>query len=345
MLAPLGPDPPLLPGVLERAGPNEVVIADRFRPDEPGLEIGVHDARRLGRQRAAPDRPGPHLFLVKGEEGDQSQKRIGGPDQAFDAGSLESQLAQVLGPLLRFEIQQLRLEAATEPHGRVGVHRVRQLPGPGRLAGQLGLGDVGHIEDRLPGEQEQRGQDPRLLGIAFDVSGRRSRVQPLGQTFQKLGLTPGVTIAAPRHPLHPVETPCHRFEVGEEQLGPNGLDVANRVHRARRVRDVRVVEAAHHVDQRFDLPNMSQEPVSQPLPLVRALDEPGDIEELDHRRHLARRLDQLEEPVQPEIRHLDHADVGIDRGERVGFGGHARGGERVEQRRLAGVGETHYAGA
>ncbi len=90
---------------------------------------------------------------------------------------------------------------------------------------------------------------------------------------------------------------------------------------------------------------MSEEAVAQSFTAVGALHQARDVDELDDRGDLSGRLHQIVYAVEPWIGNLDHAYVRIDRGERVGFSRYARGGERVEKRGFAGVGQSHYAGA
>ena len=88
------------------------------------------------------------------------------------------------------------------------------------------------------------------------------------------------------------------------------------------------------------------EPVAQPLAGAGAGHQAGDVHELDRARHRARRLEQAPDLFEPLVAHLDHADVGLDRAERVG--GHVRlpaAGEGVEERGLAGVGQPDDADA
>jgi hypothetical protein len=86
---------------------------------------------------------------------------------------------------------------------------------------------------------------------------------------------------------------------------------------------------------------VTQEAVPQPLPQVRPAHEPGDVHEPNVRRHHALGLEDIRQGIEPGVGDHGHADVRLDRGERMP--GH-RGvglGQRVEQRRLPGVGQPH----
>ena len=115
--------------------------------------------------------------------------------------------------------------------------------------------------------------------------------------------------------------------------------VAHRVYGPHHVHHVRVVEAADHVDDRVDFTDVRQELVAESLALGRALDQAGDVHELDHRRDLLLGLDELVQPLEARVGDLDHADVGLDGAEGVVLrrGGLGRG-ESVEQRGFSHVG-------
>ena len=91
---------------------------------------------------------------------------------------------------------------------------------------------------------------------------------------------------------------------------------------------------------RVDLPDVAQESVAEPLAGAGACHQAGDVHEFDRARHRARRVEQPPDLFEPLVAHLDHADVGLDRAERVG--GDIRlpaAGEGVEEGGLAGVGQ------
>ena len=68
-------------------------------------------------------------------------------------------------------------------------------------------------------------------------------------------------------------------------------------------------------------PNVGVVLVPEPFALGGALHEAGDVHELDHRRHFRLGPDELEQPVEPRIRHRDHAHVRLDGAEGVVLGG------------------------
>ena len=127
--------------------------------------------------------------------------------------------------------------------------------------------------------------------------------------------------------------PLHAFEVGQHQLGLDGFGVADRIDRAFDVRDVGVLEAAQNVNDRVHLADVGEELVAQAFALRGAAHQAGDIHELQARRHDLRRLADARQRIEPRIGNGDHADIRLDRAERIIRCLRRRGrGQRVEQR-------------
>jgi hypothetical protein len=70
-------------------------------------------------------------------------------------------------------------------------------------------------------------------------------------------------------------------EIGQRQLEVDDLDVAQRIDRAGDVDHVGIVEAAHHHEDGAGLADVGQELVAQALALGGALDQAGDVDDLD----------------------------------------------------------------
>ena len=82
---------------------------------------------------------------------------------------------------------------------------------------------------------------------------------------------------------------------------------------------------------RVRLANVGEELVAEPFALSGALNEAGDIDELDYRWHRPLWLDDLGQFVESAVRNFDHSDVRLDGAERV-VGGFCLGsGQRVEK--------------
>ena len=81
----------------------------------------------------------------------------------------------------------------------------------------------------------------------------------------------------------------------------DGIDVGERIHFARDVNHVRVVERAHHVRDRVHLADVREELVAEAFALGGAGHQPGDVDEFDRGRHHALRLrdrrDRIEMPM------------------------------------------------
>jgi hypothetical protein len=140
--------------------------------------------------------------------------------------------------------------------------------------------------------------------------------------------------------------PPDGFQVRQHELRLDRLDVTDRVERAGDVDDVAALEAPHDFHDRVHFPDVLEKFVPEPLPARRALDEPGDVDELDGRGNDLRGPPDLRQRLEPGVRDSDDADVRLDGAERVVRGLRLPGsGERVEERRLADVREADDPGA
>ena len=96
--------------------------------------------------------------------------------------------------------------------------------------------------------------------------------------------------------------------------------------------DVVVVKAAHDLHDGVALADVGQELVAQALARGRALDQAGNVDKLDRRRHGGAGLGQAAQLVEPRVGHGDDADVGLDRAKgKVGGGSLAVFTDGVEQ--------------
>ncbi|MNL33649.1 hypothetical protein D3C87_1555740 [compost metagenome] len=135
----------------------------------------------------------------------------------------------------------------------------------------------------------------------------------------------------------------HRGQVGQRQFGVDDFDVRQRIHLARHVDHVRILEAAHDVRDGVGFADIGQELVAQALALGRARHQAGDIDEFHRRRQDTLWLDDLSQLRKPRIRHFHDAHIGFDGAERIVFGGDAGLGQGIEQRGLADVGQADDA--
>ena len=150
-------------------------------------------------------------------------------------------------------------------------------------------------------------------------------------------------LLAPGLLLQPRDRLLDRLQVGEDHLGLDRGDVVGGVDLAVDVGDVLVAEDPGHLADRRRLADVGQELVAEPLPLRRAPDDAGDVDELHGRGQHPCRAEQLGQPRQPVVGDADDADVGLDRGERVVRREDVVLGQRVEEGGLARVGEPDDA--
>jgi hypothetical protein len=103
------------------------------------------------------------------------------------------------------------------------------------------------------------------------------------------------------------------------------------------VHDLGVLVSADHVQDRVGLADVGQELVAEPLALMGAAHEAGDVVELDHLVDDGRGPDGLGHAAEPLVGHADHGHVRLEGGERIVGRRRTRAREGVEERRLARV--------
>ncbi len=191
---------------------------------------------------------------------------------------------------------------------------------------------VGHEHRRFGGDQAQRLQQRAFLVAELQRAHRPALVQrglDFREDLHQLGRL--LVVAGLGRLGIALQALVDGAQVGQAQLGLDHLDVGNRVDLAGHVDDVRVVEAAHHVDDGIGLANVRQELVAQAFALARTGHQARDIDKLDNGRHDAFGLDDGRQLRQPRIGQFDDADVRLDGAERIVFRSDARLGQRIEQ--------------
>ena len=161
----------------------------------------------------------------------------------------------------------------------------------------------------------------------------------LEETGKDLRLVLELLIAALGGLLRLVDAALHHFDVRHDELEVDDVDIALRVCPALDVDDVLVIEAADDVDNRVGRADVREEFVAEALALRRALDETRNVNKLDDGGGLLLGLIELGEPVEPLVRHGDHADVRVDGAEGIIRGLGARVGDGIKERGLADVGQ------
>ena len=150
-----------------------------------------------------------------------------------------------------------------------------------------------------------------------------------------------VFVAAFGFLLHALNGALAGFQIGERQLGVDHVDIFRRIHFARDVNDVFVLEAAHHVADRFGFADVGQELVAQAFTFRRAFYQARDVDELHGGRHQALRFDDLRQLIKARIRHRHHAGVGLNGAEGEVSRFDARFSQRVEQGGFTDVRQAH----
>src|SRR5579872_2930570 len=128
-----------------------------------------------------------------------------------------------------------------------------------------------------------------------------------------------------------------RLQVGQDELGLDGGDVAGRVDLAVDVDDVIVVEDPNDLADRIGLANRGEELIAQAFALRGTANDAGDVDEGDRGRHHPFGVEDLGQDVQSRVGYGNDPNVGFNRREGVVGGEHVVVREGVENRRFADV--------
>src|SRR5207248_3204896 len=138
---------------------EKLVPPDHLGPDESALEIRVDDARGLRRPGSLADDPGAAFVLAGGEVALQSEEVEARPDQLGKARLGEADRGEELLAVVLVQLLDLRLHLAADGDGASTLGFGEGLdPGDKGIRvepRELGLVDVGDVEDGLGGEEEQ----------------------------------------------------------------------------------------------------------------------------------------------------------------------------------------------
>ncbi|OIQ81649.1 hypothetical protein GALL_365730 [mine drainage metagenome] len=262
----------------------------------------------------------------------------------MQAGFVLAQLGEELLLLLGRHAGQLAFQLGADgDHGRVLLRRVLAQAVEVGVVLEAVLHHVADEHGRLGGDQAQRLDQRHLVVRQAHGAYRDCLVQRLLAALQHLDGLERLLVAGAALLVQAVDGLLHGAEVGQAQLGLDDADVGQRVDMAGDVDHVLVLEAAHDVDDGVGFADVGEELVAQAFALAGAGHEPGDVDELHHGRQHALRLDDGGELLQTRIGHLDHAHIGFDGAEGVVLGGDGALGQRVEERGLAHVGQSHDA--
>ena len=223
-----------------------------------------------------------------------------------------------------------------------GGERGDPLPCPGDVA----LADVQQDEDRLLGQEPEAAD--RLLLVGVEARRRGSASRPRAPALSRPRTASSRSFASrsagvPWRPLclQPLEAALDEGEVGQDELGVEPVEIAGRVDRALRMRVGRVLERADDVEQRVRVAEPGEvlgRQVLRPDVALRRGRRRGQVDVGDVGLDDLLRLEDLGEPVEPLVGHLDDADVELHPAEPAGLG--VAPGQRVEDGRLARSGKT-----
>ncbi len=214
-----------------------------------------------------------------GQERDQPEQPVRQLDDPAQAGLLEAELLHEHRGLVGLELAELHLDLGRQrvDHGVLvvvaGGDRRDQLG----LAGDVALAHVEQHQDGLLGQEPEAPDGLGLVGIEAQVADGRARLEPgvdapdddlLALGGLALGLR-AVLAAA----LEPLQAALGHGQVGQQELEVELLEIAGGIHAARRVRQGRVVEGAHDVQQRIRVAQPRQVVGRQLLGPDPALDE------------------------------------------------------------------------
>ena len=306
----------------------------------------MDDTRRLRSLPAATERPRLHLHLAGGDERLQTQQRVDSLDEAVAAALREAHVLQEhLLLLIALQLGDVSLGlGADDEQGRLLV--LRSLAHRLHISvavGGRGVIDIADVEHRLRRQQEQvLGGSHLVLGVEGHRAGAATLHECCLVGFQHAQLDLCLLVAAhARLLLHTLHAALNGLQVLQLQLRVDDLLVAHGVHAAIDMHDVRIVEAAQHMDDGVALADVTQELVAQTLTLRGPFHETRDIHDLTRRRHDAPRVYEFRQLIQSLIRDRDLSHLCVDGAKREVGCLRLGAGQTVEQCRFAHVGQAH----
>ena len=209
------------------------------------------------------------------------------------------------------------------------------------VVSQVVLGHIGGEDNRLPGQKIQSVDEGALVVVLRLVALGKIAVLQVGvEVLQGLQLT-GEGFVSHGGTLGLGDAALQNFHIGENKLQIDGLDVAERVYAAVDVNDVGVLKAADHMNDGVALADICQELVAQTFALGSALDEAGDVDELDDRRGQLLGLEEVGQLGQTLIGNRHDAHVRVDGAEGVVGRFCACLGQRIKKGTFSHVGKPY----
>ncbi len=297
--------------------------ARRLGLDKTALEIGMDDTRGLRRLRANGNGPRTRFRLTAREEALQAQKAISLAHETRQTRFLKTQVGKKHLRVFRIKLCQLGLHLGANGHRTHAIDL-------GELRRHLVLVDIRDIEHRLHRQQVQVVNGLHLLIGKAKAGSAMALVQARFHLLRRLPLQRERLVAAgilfqATHRL------LQRAQVGENQLGLDGLDVAFGIDATIDMHNVGIAEIADDLANRVGFANVSEELVAQALTLACAGDQTGDVDEFHRRGHDAGGVVDLLETQQARVGNRHDAHIRLDGGEGVIRGKPALVGKRGEQ--------------
>eukprot|EP00754_Rhynchopus_humris_P035512 Rhum_TRINITY_DN17030_c0_g1::Rhum_TRINITY_DN17030_c0_g1_i1::g.165100::m.165100 len=313
-------------------------------------EVRVDRCRGLTHGVVLVAHPRAHLLVAGREEGLLLQGRQHCARHALRLRLAEPKLLQELLGIAVGHVRRLLLDGGGDGAHRVPVAERLAHAVDVRVALAVGRGvlvDVADVDHLLRGEEVHLLHERPLL-VRELVAHVTQQVLVQQQRFALLqALDAHLLVRRVLAALALVALTLDRLQVRHRQLVVDDGDVRQGVNLALEVGDRVVVVAAHHVDERVALADVREELVAEALTRPGALDEAGNVPQLDEARDLLRlrvrgKRAQL---VQAVVDNGGLALVRVDGDEGPVAGLDVVLRQRVEHRALAHVGEANDAAA
>ena len=311
-------------------------------------------ARRLRSLESLANAPRLDLIRAGGEEVDE----VDGGEPGFDnlgKDGRHTRLRLVRLLLLVGDVLKLLFKRAgkRDHHAAAVGHDplVDLLQPLVRLTLEVLLREVAHVDDGFGGEElvlvevvdVRRGPYVHAVAHFFAVFEPRDDLLAAGRLG---GVRLGHVRVLRRLLLVLVEFAfghVHVLQVFAAEFAGDDLDVVDGIDAIFDVDDVRIVEGAHDVDDAVDGFDVREEGVAESGAARGALDESGDVDDLEVRLDHGLGFVVVDEPVEAFVRDVDARGVRVDGAEGEVLGGDGAVGQGVVQRGFADVGHTHEA--
>ena len=312
-----------------------VIVGNRLGTDEAALKVGVNDASCLGGGVADVDGPGLDLHLARREVGLQAQQVVGSLGQTAETRLFQAKVSQVHGRVFLIKLSELALD--------LGAQRQRlDAADFGKVGRDLVLVDVCKHHDGLHGHEVQVVEVGAFLIVHLHGASRVALVHPGSDALHGLVLGRELLVAL-RILLKARQGLLHRGKVGQNKLSADDVKVALGVGAAVGTHNVGILKVAHDLADGVALTNVRKELVAQALALAGTFYQTGDVNELDGCGHDAAGMHDVGKLLESLVRHGHDALVGLDSRKGIVRRQDVLLGERVEERRLAHVGQADDA--